>query len=107
MLRLLWSAVTRLTRSGQVLGRAEQVTPAQGVEAFTRMAAWQLFEEQDKGTLAPGKRADLVVLSGHPLEVPVEDLPRLTVVETVKDGRTVYRAEEGKPRGPGGRCNVR
>lgn len=104
MLRLLWTSVARETRSGHVLGPAERVTVAQGLEALTKMAAWQLFEEADKGTLAPGKRADLVVLSGNPLTVPVEDVPRLTVVETVKDGRTVYRAVEGKPRGPGGRC---
>jgi predicted amidohydrolase YtcJ len=107
MLRLLWTSVARETRSGHVLGTAERVTSVQGLEALTKMAAWQLFEEQEKGTLAPGKRADLVVLSGNPLTVPVEDLPRLTVVETVKDGRTVYRADEGKPRGPGGRCTAR
>jgi predicted amidohydrolase YtcJ len=107
MLRLLWSSVARETRSGHVLGAAERVSVAQGLEALTKMAAWQLFEEAEKGTLTPGKRADLVVLSGNPLLVPVADLPRLTVVETVKDGRTVYRAEEGKPRGPGGRCTTR
>ena len=107
MLQLLWSSVTRQARSGRVLGPAERVTPAQGLAALTKMAAWQLFEEEEKGTLAPGKRGDLVVLSGNPLRVRAEELPRLHVVETVKDGRTLYRAAEGKPRGPGGRCQPR
>jgi predicted amidohydrolase YtcJ len=102
MLRLAWTAVTRQTRSGQVLGPAERVSAEVALRAQTQWAAFQYFEEADKGTLSPGKRADLVLLSANPLEVPPEEWMNLTVVETLKDGHTVYLASEGKPPGPGG-----
>ena len=50
-----------------------------------------LFEEREKGTLAPGKRADLVILDRDPLACPAEELRDLQVLETIKDGKTVYR----------------
>jgi hypothetical protein len=54
------------------------------------MAAYQLHEEKTKGTLEPGKLADLVILENNPLEVPVDTIAEITVVETIKEGKTVY-----------------
>ena len=102
MLRLAWTAVTRQTRSGQVLGPAERVSAEVAFRAMTQWAAFQYFEEQEKGTITPGKRADLVLLSANPLEVAPAELLTVTVVETLKDGRTVFLASEGRLPGPGG-----
>lgn len=90
ILPLLWSAVVRKTRSDQVLGEAQRATPLEALKAVTAWAAHQNFEEDQKGTLEPGKLADLAVLSANPLTVPPATLKDLYVVETIKDGRTVY-----------------
>jgi predicted amidohydrolase YtcJ len=89
-LRLVQAGVRRETRSGAVLGPDERVSPMQAIRSVTYDAAWQTFEEDDKGSLEPGKRADLVVLSDDPLSVPSETLVDLEVVETIKDGVTIH-----------------
>jgi hypothetical protein len=53
-------------------------------------AAWQVFHEDDRGSLEPDKFADLVVLSGNPLDDPMS-LRDLTVDRTIIGGATVYR----------------
>jgi predicted amidohydrolase YtcJ len=90
-LALLWSAVARTTRSGQILGAAERVSVYDGLRAMTSNAAYQYFEEASKGTLEPGKRADLVILDRNPLAVEPTELREIRVVETIKDGESVYR----------------
>jgi predicted amidohydrolase YtcJ len=101
MLVLAWTAVNRTSRSGVVLGPDERVSPLVALKAMTIWAAYQYFEEGSKGSLEPGKRADLVVLSDNPLAVKPETIKDIAVVETVKDGRTIYTSAEGKPAGPG------
>jgi predicted amidohydrolase YtcJ len=54
-------------------------------------AAWQIFEEDTKGSLAPGKLADLVILDRNPLEVEPEELLDIQVIETFKEGESVWR----------------
>jgi predicted amidohydrolase YtcJ len=71
----------------------QALSPAQAVNLFTRDAAFLQFEEAEKGTLAAGKRADLVVLSGNPLAVPAERIAAIRVLRTVCAGRTTYDAE--------------
>jgi predicted amidohydrolase YtcJ len=66
------------------------LTPAQALDLFTRQAARLQFEEAEKGTLAPGKRADLVVLSGDPLVVAPERIAGLRVLRTVCGGRITH-----------------
>ena len=56
-------------------------------------AAWQIFEEDTKGSIAPGKLADLVILDRSPLEIGTEELLDLQVVETFKEGESVWRRE--------------
>lgn len=93
MLETLWCAVCRRTKSGKILGENQQITTAEALQAVTQNAAYALFEEQEKGTLSPGKRADLVILDRDPLACPPEKLKDLRVVETIKDGKTVYKAD--------------
>jgi predicted amidohydrolase YtcJ len=92
-LRLVWSAVNRKTRSGFVVGEAERISPEQALRAVTIDAAFQHFEDEDKGSLEPGKLADLVIVSRNPLEDP-ETIDQIAVLETIVGGRTVYRAAD-------------
>lgn len=92
MLRLIWTGVNRTTRSGQVLGWQERVTPLEAIEAVTIAAARQNFEEDQKGSIEVGKRADLVVLADNPLTVAPETIADIRVAETIKDGKTIYPA---------------
>jgi hypothetical protein len=91
-LRLVWSAVNRITTSGAVLGTAERIEPMQALRAVTIDAAYQHFEEETKGSLEPGKLADLVILDRSPLEDPAT-IDRIRVLETIVGGRSVYRAK--------------
>jgi dihydroorotase-like cyclic amidohydrolase len=61
-----------------VLGVAQRATPLEALKAVTAWAAYQNFEEDQKGTLEPGKLADLVVLSANPLTVPPDTLKTCT-----------------------------
>lgn len=94
MLETLWCAVCRRTKAGTLLGEGQRLSPWEALRAITVNAAWALFEEGEKGTLSPGKRADLVILDRDPLSCPPEELKDLRVMETIKDGETVFRASE-------------
>lgn len=91
MLRLVATAVNRTTRSGFVLGPKERVSPYVALKAITDWAAYQYFEEGSKGTLEAGKRADLVILERNPLRADPGTIATIRVVETIKDGRSIYR----------------
>ncbi|MEQ1893144.1 MAG: amidohydrolase, partial [Planctomycetota bacterium] len=66
---VLWSAVNRVSRAGAVIGPGQRVTPLEGLAAMTIDAARQYDEQDSKGSLEVGKRADLVVLDRSPLRV--------------------------------------
>jgi predicted amidohydrolase YtcJ len=91
MLRLAQTAVVRTTRSGFVLGPAERISPYVALKAMTAWAAYQYFEEKSKGTLEPGKLADLVILERDPLKVDPTTISTIKVVETIKEGRPIFR----------------
>ncbi len=88
-MRMVWSAVTRETSGGQVLGAGERIAPMDALAAITRDAAWQIFQEDNRGSIEAGKWADLVVLDGDPLGDPA-GLPDLQVQRTVIGGVTVF-----------------
>ena len=92
MLPVAAAAVNRLTTSGKLLGPDERITPYEALRAITKDAAWQYFEEHRKGTLEPGKLADMVVLDADPLEIDPGQLGNIEVLETIKEGQTVFRA---------------
>ncbi len=91
-LLLAWAAVNRQTVNGASLGPEQCITPAQALRAVTIEGAYQSFEEDLKGSLEPGKLADLVILSANPLDDP-ENIRELRVEETIIGGKTVYRAQ--------------
>ena len=88
---ILHSQVNRVTRSGQVLGPEQRVSVMDALKSITLNAAWTHFEDQRKGSLEPGKLADLVILDQNPLKIDPMTLKDLQVLETIKEGRTVYR----------------
>lgn len=92
MLKVAWAAVNRVTTSGKELGPDERITPFEALRAITADAAWQNFEEDRKGTLETGKLADLVMLSEDPLAVDPMRIKDIQVLQTIKEGRTVYSA---------------
>ena len=91
MLLLAKTAVVRTTRSGFLLGSAERISPYVALKAMTDWAAYQYFEEKSKGTLEPGKLADLVILERDPLKVDPTSLSTIKVIETIKEGRPIFR----------------
>lgn len=94
MMEAIWAAVTRTTLSGQVLGPAERIGPYTALLAATRNVAYTYREETLKGTLSVGKMADLVILDGNPLTVPVDQIRGIKVVETIKRGKTIYQRSQ-------------
>lgn len=89
---VLWTAVNRKLRSGTVLGPDERVSALDAIKAITINAAYEYFEERSKGSIEPGKLADLVILDNNPLKVDPDAIKGIKVVETIKEGETIYRA---------------
>ena len=86
----VWAAVNRVSREGTVVGEDQKVSVYEALRAVTIEGAYQYFEEDSKGSIKVGKRADLVVLSQSPVEVPKESIKDIKVLRTIKDGRTIY-----------------
>ena len=93
-MRLLSATVTRKTRSGKVLGPQHRVDVATALKALTIWPAWQHFEEDTKGSIEVGKLADFVVLSENPFEIDEDDLADIKVLETIKEGVSIYKRPE-------------
>lgn len=93
MIRLLWATTNRITRSGKTLGKAQRISTYDALKAMTINAAFQHFEEQLKGSIETGKRADFVVLSENPLTKPAVDLLELKVRGTYVGGEPIFLAD--------------
>jgi len=65
----------------------------EALKAITINAAYQYREQSSKGSIEPGKLADLVILSGNPLTVPVGAIKDIKVVETFKEGKSIYKSQ--------------
>ncbi|MCP5186253.1 MAG: amidohydrolase [Pseudomonadales bacterium] len=89
-LQAVWSQVFRQTYGGDVLGPEQRISVMEALRAVTIDAAWQVFQEDNRGSLEPGKYADLVVLSGNPLDDPMA-MRDLAVEQTIIGGATIYR----------------
>lgn len=94
MMETIWCAVNRTTKKGVLLGEAERIPVLEALKAVTINGAYQYFEEDSKGSIRAGKRADLVVLDRNPLEVESDELRSIRVLETYKDGVKVYGGAE-------------
>jgi predicted amidohydrolase YtcJ len=74
-----------------VLGPDQRVSVDVALKAMSLWSAYQHFEEADKGSIEVGKLADFAILSDNPLTIAPEKLAGIKVVETIKEGSTVYK----------------
>ncbi|MGK0414674.1 MAG: putative amidohydrolase YtcJ [Polaribacter sp.] len=93
LMRVIWTATNRVSRSGSIIGKEERLSPYEALKCITEWSAYQHFEEKIKGTLEIGKLADLVILDSNPLTVDKEKIKDIIVLETIKEGSSVYRRE--------------
>ena len=89
-LRVLHSTVNRVSRSGDVIGPDQRVSPYIALKAITNWAAYQAFEENLKGTLTAGKLADFVILDKNPLKIDPMTITNISILATIKEGKTIY-----------------
>ncbi len=87
-LQAVWSQISRESTAGVVIGPEQRIDRTSALRAITIDAAWQVFMDDKVGSIEPGKRADLVVLSDNPLTAG--DVRSIKVDRTVIDGATVY-----------------
>lgn len=89
---MLYCAVNRCTKGGRSLAAGQQVSAAEALRGLTVYGAYQYHEEAEKGSITPGKAADLALLSADPTAVPPEALREVKVEATYKAGEKVYQA---------------
>jgi predicted amidohydrolase YtcJ len=94
---MLWSAVNRVSRAGTAIGSDQRVTPAEGLKAMTIWVAEQYGEQASKGSLEPGKLADMVILDRNPLRVDPMQIKDIKVIETIKEGTSIFKAKASDP----------
>lgn len=94
----IYAAVTRRTLDGKNPGGwvpEQKITVEEAVRAYTFGSAFAEFAEESKGTLAPGKLADIVILTQDVFKIDPVEIEKVRVRLTITDGRVVYDAAEG------------
>jgi predicted amidohydrolase YtcJ len=91
LMMIMWTTVNRVSRNGTVMGPEERLTPYEALKSFTIWGAEQFFEEDKKGTITKGKLADLVILDQNPLKIDPMKLKDITVQETIKEGKSIFK----------------
>jgi predicted amidohydrolase YtcJ len=93
----LWTEVTRLTGEptgpGKVMHPEEKISRAEALKTHTIWAAYLQFAEKERGSIEPGKLADLVAIDRDYLTCPEAEIKDIQPVMTVLDGRIVNRAQ--------------
>jgi predicted amidohydrolase YtcJ len=91
LMMILWTTVNRVSRTGAIIGANERLSPYEALQSITSWGAYQHFEEKNKGSLAVGKLGDMVVLSENPLKIDPMKIKDIVVLETIKEGKSVYK----------------
>ena len=89
----MWMAVTRKTAGGGVLHPEQAITRLEALKMWTLNGAWLSFEEKIKGSIEPGKLADLVVIDKDFLGCPVDEIKDIEALQTVVGGKVVFQAK--------------
>lgn len=90
MLETIWCAVNRRTKKDVLLGERERIPVLDALKAVTIHGAYQYFEENEKGSICTGKRANFVILDKNPLDVEADEIRGIQVVGTYKDGVRIF-----------------
>lgn len=85
----IWCAVNRVSKNGVKMGEGECITPLEALRGVTINAAYQYFEEDSKGSIRAGKRADFVILSENPLKVDPMRIKEIKVLQTICAGKAM------------------
>ena len=88
----IWVAATRTTEGAGVFNPDQKLTRTEALRFYTINNARLHFEEHDKGTIEPGKLADLILVDRDPLTCPDDQLAGTRVLWTMVGGKTVYKA---------------
>jgi predicted amidohydrolase YtcJ len=86
----IYSSVSRMAENGELVLPEERISPLEALRMYTDEAAKTTFEETIKGSITPGKLADLVVLNGDPTELPVDEIKDMKVEMTILGGEVVW-----------------
>ena len=86
----IYSAVSRKSQMGSSVAHLEKIAPLDALRMYTSHAARATFQETIKGSITPGKLADLVVLNGDPSKVPADEIKDLGVEMTILDGEVLW-----------------
>ena len=87
------AAVNRRSLTGQDMGQEQRISLLEAIRSYTYNAAYSVYHEQRKGSLEPGKLADLVVIDGQLLAVAPEDIAKQQVLMTFSNGELVYQSK--------------
>ena len=90
---MLYAGVTRKDDFGNVYGEDQKLTRMEALRTVTANPAFLSFDEKIKGSLEPGKLADLVVLDRDYLECPEEEIREIKATLTMVGGKVVYKME--------------
>ena len=90
-MRAIYSLVARKTDTGKPIGPEQAITVKEAIRAYTTLGAYVGNEEEIKGSLEPGKLADMAVLDRDIFEVQVEEIKGIRVEMTVVGGMVRYR----------------
>ncbi|BAJ03113.1 conserved hypothetical protein [Shewanella violacea DSS12] len=94
---VMWTAMSRTSRTGQVIGAEQRVDAYTALQGLTTGPAYQVFEEDRKGMIKPGLLADFVILDKNPITVAAGDsmdkVKDIRVMETIKQDKLIYEAK--------------
>lgn len=94
MMQTVWCAVNRISRKGVKIGEDQCISVYDALKGVTIHAAYAYHEESLKGSIEPEKLADLIILEKNPLKTDKAALKDIAVLETMKEGKTLYKKEE-------------
>lgn len=90
----MWIALARVPRGMDIpLHPRERLSRSEAIKLYTINNAFLTFEEKEKGSIEPGKRADWIVLDRDILECPLDKIPDTSVLKTYLDGKLIYQAK--------------
>ena len=86
----MWIAITRKTVDGTIINPVQDISREQALRMYTLNGAYLSFEEKKKGSIEPGKLADMVVISKNYLTCPVDQIRGIQAIKTVVGGKVVF-----------------